>query len=386
VVKSRDLTTKKQVKTHIDYVLLVIVLMLSIFGIIMVFDSSIKLLTNAYHFVVLQSIWVAIGLGGMVILSRYDYKKLAKLALPLMIFTIVCLIAVLLVGQSENGATRWINLGAFQFQPSEIAKPVIILYLASWFSKEKPAFKKVEEYMRFNFFNELLPFFCLTLLVVGLIIVGRDLGTAIIITATALTLYFIQGSGVVSIMNFIADLGLMAITAVGAIVLEPYRAQRVLTFAKNGSSSSLSAGYQINQILIAIGSGGWIGKGFTQSIQKQQYLVETTAATDSIFAVIAEEFGFIGSLLLFGGYMLLYYRCISIALKTKDSLGKFLVMGIVTWIIIQTLLNIAVNVNLVPLTGVPLPFISYGGSSTIVMLASIGIILNISKQMHGQEN
>ncbi len=389
MVKHRHVTqshTQEEPKSKgkIDYLLFTIIMMLAIFGIIMVFDSSAKLLSNKYHFVVLQSLWVTIGLVAMIIMSRYPYRKLAKLSLLFMCGTIILLVAVLVIGQKENGAVRWINIGPLQFQPSELTKPIFITYLAAWFSKEKPQLRSLKEKLKYSFFNEFLPFICLTILVVLLIVIGKDLGTAIIIGIIALGVYFIQGTDILSMINLFASMGVVAIGSAIAIITEPYRISRFLTFAGH-SSDTLTSGYQINQILIAIGSGGWLGKGFTQSIQKQRYLVETTAATDSIFAVIAEEFGFLGSLFLLAGYGFLFFRSIRISLKTDDRLGKLMAMGIVIWICAQTLLNIAVNVNLVPLTGVPLPLISYGGSSTIITMASLGILLNISKEIESNK-
>jgi len=197
-------------------------------------------------------------------------------------------------------------------------------------------------------------------------------------------MYFLQGKDIVSLLYLGSSVGTMGLLALLAVIFEPYRLQRLLNFSGSGNNS-LAGGYEIHQILIAIGSGGWTGEGFTQGIQKQQYLVQATAATDSIFAVIAEEMGFIGATLLIIVYVWLLLTCVRIATRVEDNLGKLIVLGITVWIILQALLNIAVNVNLVPLTGVPLPFISYGGSSTIILLTSIGIILNISRHTTDNE-
>lgn len=370
-------------KGKMDYLLLGVVLIFSVFGIIMVFDSSFGLLTNKFHFVGLQCLWVLIGLATLMVVSKYDYHKLSKLSLPLMVLCILLLISVLFVGEKANGAVRWIQLGPFQFQPSEIMKPVFVIYFASWFSKQKPELHTFKERIKYSFFNELIPFLILLIMITILIVLGKDLGTAIIIGVLALGMYFVQGDDLLSFINTIAAVAFIAILGIAAVVIEPYRIQRILNFSSY-SKDPLAGGYQISQILIAIGSGGLFGKGFTQSIQKQRYLVETTAATDSIFAVIAEELGFIGSLILLLAYVFFFYRCIRIAIHCEDTLGKLIATGIVIWLSTQTLLNIAVNVNLVPLTGVPLPFISYGGSSTIVTLAAIGLVLNVSRY-HGKQ-
>lgn len=366
----------KSEKKSFDYILFAITLAISVFGIIMVFDSSINLSSDKYHFVILQSIWVFIGIIGMIILSKYDYHKLAKLSLPLMVLAIIGLITTLLLNNQVNGAVRWISLAGFQIQPSELIKPILIIYLSSWFSKERDEkYSKSTGQFKFVFFNEFLPFMSILILITGLVILGKDLGTAIIISSIALGMYFINTTNIFSLINFIFSLITLGVGGVLAILTQSYRLSRIT------DKNPLKGGYQIQQILIAIGSGGFWGKGFTQSIQKQRYLVETTAATDSIFAVIAEEFGLIGSCILFFAYVALFYRTTMIALRSKDLLGKYIAMGISIWIMAQALLNIAVNVNLVPLTGVPLPLISYGGSSTISVLFSIGILLNISRQI-----
>lgn len=319
---------EKHMRKSIDYLLLVIVAMLSLFGIVMVFDSSLTLQANEFHFVIFQTLWVLIGAVAMIFLSLYDYHRLAKLSLPILLCVIILLIIVLFVGNDINGAVRWINLGPIELQPSEMAKPAFILYLAAWFSKEKPLFHSFSHALRWNIVNELLPFVFLTLFLVGLVLLGKDLGTAIVIGATALGMYFIQGTGFLSIISSLASIGIFALGALSAIITEPYRLKRLLNFS-GSASDPLGSGYQIKQILIAIGSGGLLGKGFTQSIQKQQYLVQTTAATDSIFAVIAEEFGFVGSTILLFGYLFLFFRCIHIALHAPDDLGKLMVIGIV---------------------------------------------------------
>ena len=332
----------------------------------MIYDASsyvsFKDFGDKYHYIKDQISWAVIGLSGLIFFYLFDYKKLYLLSLPILLFSIVLLILVFLpgVGVYILGAHRWINFKFFILQSSEFAKLALTIFLAAWFSnREKGRF---------------LAFLLLTGIVIALIIAEPDMGTAIIILLIALTMYFLSGA---PLRQFFGMVPVVAILGFLAVKFAPYRAQRLTTFFDTNASPQTYS-YHVRQILIALGSGGLTGVGFGNSLQKYAYLPEST--TDSIFAIIAEEVGFVGSALILGAYALLVLVGFRIAERAKDSFGKFLAAGITTLIAVQALINLASQTALLPLTGVPLPFISYGGSALIVNLSAIGILLNISKQ------
>lgn len=262
------------------------------------------------------------------------------------------------LGTKVLGAQRWLSLGIFRFQPAELAKLAFVLYLAAFMSQKK----------------SLWPFLILLTVLIGLTIAEPDLGTAVIIAATGLVVYFASGApliwiGLIGIIGLIGGLGL--------IFSSTYRKERILTFI-NPARDPLGASYHIHQILLALGSGGLLGLGLGQSRQKYEYL--PAAATDSIFAIIAEELGFVGAVGVVIIFLLLIWRGFKIAKEAPDKFGSLLATGIISWIGFQTLINLSAIVALVPLTGVPLPFISYGGSSLVLIMTASGILVNISKQ------
>lgn len=350
-----------------DSILLwVTAVLLTLFGLLMIYDASsyvsFKDFGDKYHYIKDQIFWAVLGFSGLGFFSFFDYRKLYNLSLPILIFSIILLVLVFVpgIGVYVLGAHRWVNFKFFTLQSSEFAKLALSIYLAAWFSsKEK---------------GRLPAFLLLLAIVLGLVIAEPDMGTGAIILSQALVLYFLSGAPV---WQFLGILPIFAVLGVLFAKLEPYRAERLATFF-NLNQSAQTSSYHVRQILIALGSGGLTGVGIGNSLQKYAYLPENT--TDSIFAIIAEEVGFIGGVLVilaFVGVILLGFR---IAMKARDNFGKLLAAGITTLIAMQTLLNLASQTALVPLTGVPLPFISYGGSALIVNLCSIGILINISKQ------
>src|SRR3990167_2320595 len=348
----------------IDLVLLLPVVGLTLFGLIMLYDASsfvsFRDFGNKYHYVSEQLVWLLLGYAGLSFAYLFDYKKYYNLALPILIVSLISLMLVFVPGLGVKvlGARRWVNLGFSVFQPSEIAK--IALYLSAWFSnKEK---------------GRLIAFLLLIGFVVFLIILQPDLGTAFIILSEAMVIYFLSGA---SIMQFIYLIPIIALAIFALIKLEPYRAQRLAVFL-NPNVDLQTSSYHIRQILIALGSGGLFGLGLGNSLQKFAYLPEST--TDSIFAIIAEETGFVGAGIVILIFVLIVTRCFNIAFSAKDKFGKLLAGGIASYLALQTLINLGSQTAIVPVTGVPLPFISYGGSALVVSLYGIGIILNISKQ------
>jgi cell division protein FtsW len=347
----------------IDRVILFLAIGLTLFGILMVYNASVAIafrnFDDKYFFVRQQALWGFIGLVACFFASKFPYQKLRKIITPLMLLTILSLALVLIpgVGTQALGARRWLVLGGLNFQPAELAKLVSIIFIAAFLAKKG---RKINLWL-------------LMIILVGLILIEPDLGTAVILAGTSLSLYFVSGGSLITL--FIAGiLGLAA--GVGLILFSPYRRERLLTFF-DLSRDPLGASYHVRQVLLALGSGGLFGLGIGGSRQKYEYLPE--AMTDSIFAIIGEELGFIGATLLIIAFLVLIFRGIEVARKAPDAFGQLLAAGITAWIAIQTLINLAAMVAIVPLTGVPLPFLSYGGSSLIITLTGVGILLNISK-------
>jgi cell division protein FtsW len=349
-----------------DLILFGVITLLTVFGLLMIYDASSVLAYsvygNKYQFIKDQIVWVILGFITLFIFSSIDYHKLFNLALPLLVVALLLLILVFIpgIGSGAKGANRWIDLRFFRLQPAEFVKLELALYLSAWFShKEKGRF---------------LAFSLLIGAVLLLIMLEPDMGTASIILFEAIVVYFLSGG---SVRHFLMAGPIIGFIGFLFIKFEPYRAARLTSFLSIGQSLE-NTSYHVKQILIALGSGGVLGLGIGNSIQKYAYLPENV--TDSIFPIIAEEFGLLGSMILIFLYILVVWRGFLIAAKAKDKFGKLLAAGIISFIGIQAVINLGAMTALFPLTGVPLPFISYGGSALLVDLAAIGILLNISKQ------
>jgi len=346
-----------------DRPLLLLTIGLLIFGILMVFDASFVTATQTFadkfHFVRLQAFWATLGLFLLILASKINYHFWRKIAFPLFLSALFFLILVLIpgVGLKFLGGRRWLGIGEFTFQPSELAKIFFVIYLSSLMEKKKSLWR----------------FLVLTGLVGLLVIMEPDLGTTVILIFSAFVVYFVSGASIGEIF-LLSLLGVSGIA--GLILVSPYRLFRLKAFL-NPQFDPQGASYHLRQILLALGSGGWWGRGIGQSRQKFLFLPE--AASDSIFAVIGEELGFVGGMAVLAAFWFLFVRGLKIALQAPDRFGEILAAGLTSTIFIQAFLNLASMVSLVPLTGVPLPLISYGGSSLLVTLTSIGILLNISK-------
>ncbi|WKZ31191.1 MAG: putative peptidoglycan glycosyltransferase FtsW [Candidatus Dojkabacteria bacterium] len=360
------------------------------FGAIMIFDSSIYIANNPpfndqFHFLRLHLIWLLIGVIPASLIYFWDYRKFVKLAFPALIVVIVMLVAVLLQPGDANGSKRWLQIGFEQLvvQPAELLKPVFILFLAGWLAKERKQYKSFNEAFRYGFGQKLIGFAVLLGTVLALVLLEPDLGTTMIICATAFIIFYVSGTDSAHIVGSGIVSGVLVLLAAAAAVLAPYRLERVKTYfhllLTGEVKDSSDTGYQVMQILIGIGSAGFWGKGFGQSRQRFAYLVENTAFTDSIFAVILEELGMLGGILLILSWILFLAAGFKIAEAAPDRTGKLLAIGITVWLTLQALLNMAANVGLIPLTGIPLPFVTYGGSGTIVALIGSAILLNISR-------
>ncbi len=276
--------------------------------------------------------------------------------------SVLLMIAVLIpgIGSKVLGARRWINIAGFSLQPSEFMKLALVIYLASWL--EKP--------------RAIISFIAIIVPILGLVMLQPDLGTAIIIASTSFLLFFISGAPIKDLLMLFLGGGFGVLLL---IITSTYRRARLFTFL-DPTKDALGTSYHINQILIALGSGGLAGVGLGRSRQKYQYLPEAT--TDSIFAIIGEETGFIGAILIIGLLLTLVFMCFKVASRCQSRFNQLLAAGIASWIASQVFLNISAMVALVPLTGIPLPLISYGGSSLITVLTGIGILLSITRHEH----
>jgi len=347
--------------------LVTIPIVMSLIGLIFIFEASaIRASTDfgdSLHYLKYQSIWLVIGFFVMLFFSFFNYKNLYFFSFISLIVTVLLLMIVLIpgIGLRAGGARRWIDFGFFNVQPTELAKFSIIIYLSSWFiHKEKRRF---------------VSFITLVFFLVFLIILQPDMGTAIIVFLLSLIIYYLAG------MNLLNLFALIPVAFGGFYLLiksVPYRFNRLIAYL-NPSTDPQGIGYHINQIFISLSQGGFFGQGFGSSRQKYLFLPE--AHTDSIFAIIAEEYGFFGSLLLIFLYFVFIYKIYHLVRLTPDKQSKLLASGIFAFFNLQVIINLAGMVGLFPLTGVPLPFLSYGGSNLLISFALIGILLNIEKRV-----
>ena len=355
-----------------DKLLLIAVILICIFGIIMIYSASSIWAEYKYNdpfkFVKAQSIFFIIGLLFIFILSKFNIDILYKKANLILLICFILLVLVLIpgIGTIRNGSRSWFGIGSLGIQPSEFAKIGLIIFVAKYLANNQKNVKDIKK--------GVLPILLVIGVFFALIMLEPDFGTAMVIVLTLIVMIFISGVKL-SFFIKIGILGLLGI--VGLIIVAPYRMERIISFL-NPWVDPLGSGYQIIQSLYAIGPGGLLGQGFLNSHQKQFYLPEPQ--TDFIFSIISEEFGFLGILIVTSFIAFIFYRIIKIALKENNLFKKYLAFGLGFGIIIQSLLNIAVVIGLIPVTGVTLPFLSYGGSSLLISMISIGIILNISKQ------
>lgn len=364
LVRRRKEVKTKTHKPEIDKTLFYLILSLVVIGLVFVADISapqaLNFFDDKFHFIKQQVVWATIGVLAMIIISNIHYSFWKKLAVPIFFTTVILLVAVLIPGISLKalGARRWISVGSINFQPSEVVKLALALYLA------KVADSKI---------TKPLAFFIPLAIVCGLIMLQPDLGTTLVVGFIGITQIFVSG---VPIVYFLGSLFAGILGVIVLIISSPYRRDRLMTFLQVGADP-LGKEYHIRQILLALGSGGLFGLGIGQS--KQKYLFLPEASTDSIFAAIAEEIGFVGSIALIVLFAVFIYRAFKISEKAPDLFSKILALGITAWIGGQMILNISAMTALTPLTGIPLPFFSYGGTSLSMILASCGILLNISR-------
>ena len=358
-------------RKNIDVVLLSAVIIISIFGAIMIYSSSNiwaeYKFNDAFRYLKMQSIFLIIGIILMIIISKipYSYYKDKANIILLVCFLLLVLVAIPGIGKVRNGSRSWFGIGSLGIQPSEFMKLALIIFTSKYLEKNEKYMSSVKK--------GILPILSMTLLVFFLIMLQPDFGTGVIIVMTIIGLLFVSG---VKLKFFIIALLFGVLGAIGLIVIAPYRFQRILSFL-NPWIDPLGSGFQAIQSLFAIGPSGFLGLGLGNSIQKHFYLPEPQ--TDFIFAIISEELGFLGILIVSILFITIIYRGIKIALTSRDLFSKYLAFGIIFCLAFQTLLNLMVVVSLIPITGVTLPFLSYGGSSLLITMISMGIILNISK-------
>lgn len=366
-----------------DRILSLVVLFLVVIGVMFVFSASVPKCVNAginpLHFTIIQLVGVIIGYILLKWLSKIDLRILYNITNFFAFIVIGLLVLVLFTGETINGAQRWINLGPVNLQPSELAKPAVVLLLAKAFHKN-PNFFDTKKY----------PTYALILIMVALILKQPNLSMCLLLFATSITMYLASGDSLAWIKRTIVPIlcGLATfvfVSGVGACLnfnllgkfLHPYQLQRI-TIWLHPESDPLGAGYNIIQSMVAFASGGLLGSGYGASKQKLAWLPE--AHTDFIFAVIGEELGFIGCLLLIGLFWTILQRGFVIASECRDMYYKLIAIGFTFSICFQAFLNMGVSSSMLPATGVPLPFISYGGTSIIITLAMVGVLLNISRK------
>lgn len=356
----------------LDYTLLISIIILSVFGIIMIYSASYIWAEYKYNdslkFVKNQSIFLVLGIFLMLFISKIDYKKYFKYSNKILLFCFILLILVLIpgIGSVRNGSRSWFGIGSFGIQPSEAAKLGLIMFVSKYLCNNQNSIRDIKK--------GVLPILLMTILMFGIIMLQPDFGTGTVLVMSIVGILFVSGVSI----SFFVKIGLVGLCGVvGLIIIAPYRVARILSFL-NPWSDPLGSGFQIIQSLYAIGPGGLFGMGFLNSIQKHFYLPEPQ--TDFIFSIISEEFGFLGILIVATLFIVIIVSCFKIAMRCNNLFGKYLAFGITFQLSFQTLLNLMVVVGLIPVTGVTLPFLSYGGSSLLITMFSMGIILNISRE------
>lgn len=351
---------------NFDWALFGLAVLLTAIGLLVIYSTSFKAANliapvDAKN----QVIFAVLGIAGLVLAARMDYRGWSKLTPALYIFMVLSLIAVLVLGKTALGATRWINLGFFQFQPSEFAKLIMIVVLAKYFTTNYD-FMENPRHLLISFLYVLVP--------VGLVLVQPDLGTALVLLVIWLVMAIVARVR----LSYLAALAALGLAAVPLVIplLKPYQRSRLEVFL-NPTADPLHTGYNVVQSTIAVGSGQVFGRGLASGSQSQLNFLPSQH-TDFIFAVLGEKLGFVGGLLVIGLFVALLLRGLSIANTAEDRFGVFIATGVVTMLLFHLFINIGMNVGLLPVTGIPLPFISYGGTSLLVSMIAIGMLESIA--------
>ncbi|QAS60998.1 stage V sporulation protein E [Clostridium septicum] len=368
-------TRFKRKMGEIDYGIFYAILILLAIGVVMVYSASSYYAMfkegDSMFYLKRQIVWATLGLLSMVFMMTIDYHKLRGYTKFLMIITVPLLLAVHLF-PAVNGAKRWIQLGPASFQPSELAKYVVVIFLAKSIDMKGDGIKK--------FSTGIIPYLAVSGGFAALVLAQKNLSIASIIMIVTFIMLFVGGGRIKDLFGKLAP---ALLAAVGAfIVLEPYRMARLMNFT-NPWQDAAGDGYQLIQSFYALGAGGITGLGLGQSRQKTLYMPEPH--NDFIFSIIGEELGLIGCLCIMGLFLFFIWRGISVSMKARDTYGTLLAVGITSIIAVQAIINIAVVTGSMPVTGVPMPFISYGGTSLVINMMAMGILLNISRQTQGKE-
>lgn len=355
-----------------DLILLLAVVLLCGVGAFMVYSASLVVAYSEFqddtYFLSRQLLWIALGLVTMLALSRIDYHRWQRYTVVFLLLGILLLAVVLIpgLGQRSYGASRWLRLSSLvQVQPSEVIKLLMVLYMADWLASKG---KRVGEFMASS-----LPFLVVQAAVLSLVVIEPDFGTTVVIAATSVSIFFLAGA---NLFHFTSGLALLTGASYLAISKVGYRMDRIAAFLDPWNDPQ-GTGWHTIQTLIALGSGGLLGNGLGASRQKAGWLVN--AHTDAIMAIVGEELGLIGTLGVLALFAMLTWRGLRIAYRAPDAFGRLLAAGLTTMLFWQAAINVAVVTNSVPYTGVPLPFISFGGNSTVISLAAVGILLSISR-------
>ena len=358
-------------KKKLDISLFIAIIILALFGLMMIYsDSSIWAeykFNDSFYYFKRQLIFIVIGIFIMYTVSKIDYKVYYEKSNKILLICFILLILVLIpgIGSVRNGSRSWFGIGSLGIQPSEAAKLALIIFTSKYLSKNN---KFVKSYK-----DGVFPILGVVFLFFGLIMLQPDLGTGMILVVSIISLLFIAG---VNMKFFIGGGILGVIGVIVLIIIAPYRMDRITSFI-DPWKDPLGTGFQIIQSLYAIGPGGLLGTGYLNSIQKQFYLPEPQ--TDFIFSIIAEEFGILGAIFVTSMFLFIIYKGLKVALKCNDLFGKYLAFGMIFQLSFQTMMNLMVVIGMIPVTGVTLPFLSYGGSSLLITMFSMGIILSISR-------
>ncbi len=351
--------------------LTILIFILIVFGLVMLSSAGVvegqKRFGSSYYYFIHQLLYgVLPGLALFFLFSRINYKFWKKIALPLLVMVTGLMVLVFVpgVGYGLRGAQRWLDFKLFTFQPSEILKLTLIIYLAAWFSRRDGHLASGPQ--------SATPFFIVLVFIGALLLLQPDMGTLVLVSIIALSMYFFAG---VKLSHFLILILILGVLLGALAIVEPYRSDRLKAFF-NPDIDKQGTSYHINQAILSIGSGGLFGLGFGQSRQKFNYLPEPVG--DSIFAIVVEELGFVGAVFLLALFLILFLTLANIA-KNANQFGKLLVLGVAVWISGQVFINITAISGLIPLTGLPLPFISFGSSSLVSILASLGIAVNVAK-------
>lgn len=355
---------------QMDFSLFIAVVIICAFGLVMVFSSSYyyaqdRELDNGYYYLKNQAMFMALGLALMLIISRVDYHKWEKLRVIALAGVILLMVAVVFFGATRNGATRWLEIGGVSFQPSELAKFVLLLYMASFMARRP--------HLMNSFSRGLMPMLMIIAVISAVLLLQKNMSMMIIVLLTGIVMLYLGGAQIKHLL-------LLAVIAAPilfiAITSEEYRVSRVLMFVDPWTSKETGA-YQLRQSLLALGSGGLFGQGLNFSRQKLLFL--PYGESDFIFSIIGEELGFLGCIAVIAMYGFIVYRGVRVAMRCKDRFGSLMAAGITAVLGIQAAVNIAVATSSVPPTGQTLPFISAGGSSLVIFMCAMGILLNISR-------